>query len=58
MSDVSDIGVTRRRKIIERKLAIKRRLVSHKYRPLIDYYLDLIADTPTLTEQKDDKDKE
>lgn len=62
MSDISDIGAARRRKIIERKLAVKRRLAARRSKDVLDLYLESIKEKiqsiTALTETKDDEDKE
>ena len=62
MSDIPDIGAARRRKIIERKLAVKRRLAARRSKDVLDLYLESLKEKinsiTALTEHKDDEDKE
>lgn len=58
MGDVSDIGALRRRKIIERKRAVKRRIAAKRQEDLFAAYMNSLNEAIdkiiSLTEKKDD----
>ena len=60
MGNIPDIGEARRRKIIERKLAIKRRLAVRRGRDILGLYLESLkekmANIITLMDSQDDKE--
>ena len=61
MGDVSDIGALRRRKIIERKRAVKRKIAAKRHEDLFAAYMNSLSEAIdkiiSLTEKKDDDEQ-